>query len=202
MSFDMQTKSLNEILTHTKNDCEEARRMKAEIMISEERMEAKMEATRRKFWTQFKEVGAWQKSRRGRGTGAGMAEALKFDGTTLWAVFWCQFKTVAEHNCWACQEKSTYLIIALQGRATEVLHGVLKGVTYEETLEALEDRIWDQHMAAAYGSWLKSRTQGVGESLQIFATAVEWLAHCAYTAVPEDHIRREAGKGRGRRPSL
>jgi hypothetical protein len=36
-------------------------------------------------------------------------------------------------------------------------------------------------------------TQGVGE-LQEFATAIEQLAHRAYSALPEDHIRREAGK--------
>jgi hypothetical protein len=30
--------------------------------------------------------------------------------------------------------------------------------------------------------------------LQKFATAVKQLAHCAYPALPEDHIRREAGK--------
>jgi hypothetical protein len=57
-------------------------------------------------------------------------------------------------------------------------------VTYEETLGALQDIFGDQHLAASYRSQLKSRTQGVGESLQKFATAIEHLAH----------IRREAGK--------
>jgi hypothetical protein len=75
-----------------------------------------------------------------------------------------------------------------------VLHRVPKGTTYEETLEALEDHIEDQHLAATYPSQLKTRTLGVGESLQEFATAVEQLAHCTYPALPEDHIRREAGK--------
>jgi hypothetical protein len=64
----------------------------------------------------------------------------------------------------------------------------MKGATYEETLEALKD----QHLAAAYRSHLKTRTQRVGESLQEFA--VEQLAHRAYPALPEDHVRREAGK--------
>jgi hypothetical protein len=32
------------------------------------------------------------------------------------------------------------------------------------------------------------------ESLQEFATAIEQLAHRAYPTLPEDHIRREAGK--------
>jgi hypothetical protein len=30
--------------------------------------------------------------------------------------------------------------------------------------------------------------------LQEFATAIEQLAHCAYTALPPDHVRKEAGK--------
>jgi hypothetical protein len=33
-----------------------------------------------------------------------------------------------------------------------------------------------------------------GESLQDFATAIEQLAHRAYPTLPEDHIRREAGR--------
>jgi hypothetical protein len=109
-------------------------------------------------------------------------------------MFWRQFKTVAEHNCWKRQEKSTYLITALQGRATDVLHGVLKGATCEEILVALENRFGDQYLAAAYRSQLKTRTQGVGECLQEFVTAVEQLVHRTYPALPKDYIRREAGK--------
>jgi hypothetical protein len=82
----------------------------------------------------------------------------------------------------------------LTGSATDKLHKVPKGATYEETLEALENQFGDQHLATPYHSRLKTRTQGVGESLQEFATAVEQLAHHAYPALPEDHIRREAGK--------
>jgi hypothetical protein len=37
----------------------------------------------------------------------------------------------------------------LQGRATDVLPGVPKGETYEETLDVLEDRFGDQHLTAA-----------------------------------------------------
>jgi hypothetical protein len=56
-----------------------------------------------------------------------------------------QFETLAEHNCSTRQEKSTYLITALQGRATDVLHGVPKGATFEKTLEDLENHFEDQH---------------------------------------------------------
>jgi hypothetical protein len=70
------------------------------------------------------------------------------------------------------------LITALQGRGTDVLRGVPKGKTYEETLEVLEDRFGEQHLTAAK-SQLKTTTQGVKESLQEFATAVEQTAHRA-----------------------
>jgi hypothetical protein len=63
----------------------------------------------------------------------------KFDGTTSWTVFRRQFETVAEHSCWTRLEKFTHFITALQGRATELLHGVPKGANYEETLDAPED---------------------------------------------------------------
>jgi hypothetical protein len=53
-----------------------------------------------------------KEAKRGRGpvTGTGAAKQRKFDRTTSWAMFRRQFKTVAEHNCWTCLEKYTYLI--------------------------------------------------------------------------------------------
>jgi arsenate reductase-like glutaredoxin family protein len=92
-------------------------------------MEAKMEATRLEFQSQLEQVMA--RSERGRGTGAcvNAAQPPKFDGTTSWAVFRRQFESVAEHNCSTRQEKSTYLITAMQGRATYVLHGIPRNAT-------------------------------------------------------------------------
>jgi hypothetical protein len=79
-------------------------------------------------------------------------------------------------------------------RATDMLHGFPKGVTYEEVLEVLEDRFGDHQLAAANRSQLKTRTQGVGESLQQFARIIEQFGNCAYLTLLEDHIRREAGE--------
>jgi hypothetical protein len=78
--------------------------------------------------------------------------------------------------------------------ASDVFHGVLKEATYEETIKALDDHFGDQHLATAYHIQLKTRAQGVSESLQDFATTVEQLAHSAYTALPKDNVRREAGR--------
>jgi hypothetical protein len=58
----------------------------------------------------------------------------------------------------------------------------------------MEDHFRDQHLATTYRNQLKTRTQGVGESLQEFATAIKQLTHCAYLALPKYHIRREEGK--------
>jgi hypothetical protein len=83
-----------------------------------------------------------------------------------------QFETVAEHNCWTPQEKSTNLITVLEGWSSDVLHGVLKGATYEETLEDLEDRFGDHNFTSGFRRQLKTRSQGVGEFLQEFVTTV------------------------------
>jgi hypothetical protein len=168
--------------------------MKAEMSINPETVKAKMEATRHEFQTQSEEVEVVAERRRGTGTGAGAPKPPKCDGTTSWTVFRRQFETVQEHNRWTQKKKSTYLITAFDGRATDVLHEVPKGANYEEILEALEDRFVDQHLAAACRNQLKSKNQGVGESLQEFVTTVEQLAHRAFPSLPEDHIRREAGK--------
>jgi hypothetical protein len=85
-------------------------------------------------------------------------------------------------------------MIATQDRATDVLHGIQRKVTYYETLLALEDRFEDQHFSAAFRSHLKTRTHTAGASLQKFATFIEQLAHRAYPTLPKEHIRRQSGK--------
>jgi hypothetical protein len=74
------------------------------------------------------------------------------------------------------------------------LYGIPTSTTYEEILRALEDRFGDQRFSASYRCQLTSRTQKAGESLQDFATAIEQLSHRAYPTLPEDHVRREAGR--------
>jgi hypothetical protein len=101
---------------------------------------------------QLKKVEAWAKHGRGTGTGVDTVKPPEFSGTTSWAVFQHQFKTISEHTCWTCLEKSTYLVTILQGHATNVLHGVPKGVTPEETLEAWQDHFVHQHLAVVYHS--------------------------------------------------
>jgi hypothetical protein len=45
-----------------------------------------------------------------------------------------------------------HLLAALQGQASNVLHGVPKEATYKETIKALEDHFRDQHLATVHQS--------------------------------------------------
>jgi hypothetical protein len=155
------------------------------------------EANKREPQARLEAVEARAQLGRVQGVCASAVQPPIFNGNTSWAVFRGQFRTVAEHNCWMRQEKYTYLITSLQCPATEVLHGIPKRATYEETLQNLEERFGDQQFAAAFHSQLNTKTQRAEESLQDFATAVEQLAHRAYPTLPEDQIRREAGKAFG-----
>jgi hypothetical protein len=120
---------------------------------------SKIEATKREPQARLEVVEARAQPGRVQGVCASAIQPPVFNVNTSWAVFQRQFETVAEHNCWTRQEKSTYLITSLQGQATDVLHGIPKSATYEETPQALEERFGDQHFAATFRSQLKTRTQ-------------------------------------------
>ncbi|XP_069693859.1 adventurous-gliding motility protein Z-like [Periplaneta americana] len=116
----------------------------------------------------------------------------KFDGTTSWAIFRRQFEATAAHNGWKPAEKTTQLLTALQGQASEILHSVPEDGTAAEIMAALEGRYGDHQLAAAFRTQLKTRVQQSGESLQEFAMAVEQLAHKALRGLPNDFIAGEA----------
>jgi hypothetical protein len=141
----------------------------------------------------LKEVKAWAERRRGTGTSACVTKPPKFDGTTSWAVVRCQFETVAEHNCWVWGTPHTWSQPYKAGPPTCYTKSwkerpIKKPLRPWRT--ALGTSTWPPHIPVSK----KTRTQGVGEPLQEFATAVEQLAHCAYPALPEGHIRKESGK--------
>jgi hypothetical protein len=178
MCRDTTTKGLKEDLTKTyKETCKRIEETKREF-------QARLDETR-----QTRAEGA-----NTAGVGTCSAQSQTFNGDTTWSVFRRQFEVVVEHNRWSNQDKSTYLIIALKGRAADVLPGIPTNTTYEDTLRALEDRFGDQHFAAAYCCQLTSRRQNPEESLQGFATAIEMLALRAYPNLPADYVAREAGK--------
>jgi hypothetical protein len=168
--------------------------MQAETISNRQATSESFEAVRREFHSLLEEAKEMAGNTLGMGNGTCAVTPPKFDGTISRFVFQHQFETVAEHNGWTPKENSTYLITALEGRATDALHGIPKGATYEEILQALEACFGEEPIASAYRSQLKVRKHKAGESLQDFATAIQQLALRAYPASPEEHIRRKAGK--------
>jgi hypothetical protein len=78
-------------------------------------MEEKTEANKCEFQAQLEEVKAIAKWGSRPAVCVSAAQPQTCNRNTSWAMFWCQFETVAEHNHWSHQEKSMYLIIALKG---------------------------------------------------------------------------------------
>jgi hypothetical protein len=172
-------KTQMELLTTEVSFDARTRKLQEDLTETKNKLQARLEAV---------------ETRTERVAGTSIIQPPTFNGNTTWSVFRRQFEIVAGHNRWSDREKSTYLITALKGRALDVLYGIPTSTTYEETLQALEDRFGDQHFSAAYRCQLTTGTQKAGASLQDFATAIEQLAHRAYPTLPEDHIRRETGR--------
>jgi hypothetical protein len=118
-----------------------------ETVAHQRNMEAKTEANRREFQSQLEGVKAVADQGSRPAACVSMAQPPKFDETISWAVFWRQFEIVAEHIHWSHQENLTYLITALKSWAADVLHSIPTNVTYEESLQALEDRFVGQQFA-------------------------------------------------------
>jgi cob(I)alamin adenosyltransferase len=192
VSLDTQVKKLQENLKVISIDLTmvdvEVKTTRKEALEQQRIMKEKIEADMREFHAQLEEVKTTVLRGSTPAAGASTVQPPTLNGNTTWSVFRRQFEIVAEHNRWSDRE-----ITALKGRAAAVLYGIPTSTTYEETLQALEDRFGDQHFSAAYRCRL-TRNQKAGESLQDFATAIEQLAHRAYPTLPEDHIRREAGR--------
>jgi hypothetical protein len=69
------------------------------------------------------------KKRRGgsgnAGTSADRVRPPKFDGSTSWTAFHCQFEAVASHNKWTSCEKAMHLLAILQRQVANILHSLL-----------------------------------------------------------------------------
>jgi hypothetical protein len=133
MSFDRRIRKLQEELTAVKFSLiTNINAVHTETEVTRKKTLANIEAARCKFPSQLEDVKVWAEHRREIQNGASTVKLLNFCCSSSLSVFRRQFDTIAKHNCWTCQEKSTHLIIALQGRATDVRHGIPKSATYEE----------------------------------------------------------------------
>jgi hypothetical protein len=52
-----------------------------------------------------------------------------------------QFDAVASRNDWTSSEKVTHLLAVLQGQATDILHIVPDGASYEDIVEGSEGQL-------------------------------------------------------------
>jgi hypothetical protein len=162
VSLDTQVRKLKEKLENMRTDFVTnlgAKPTNTEALAQQCSMEEKIETNQHEFQAQLEEVKVIAERGSRPAVCTSTAQSPTFDGPTSWAMLWRKFETVVEHNGWTRQEKYTYLIIALQGRAADVLHGILISVTYKKTLQALEGGFENQHFATAYHSQPKMRTQ-------------------------------------------
>jgi hypothetical protein len=104
-----------------------------------------------------------------------------------------KIEAIAEPYEWVPRVKAMHPLTAPQHQASDVLHGVSKGVMYKETNGAPEERFGDQHLAPWYRNPLKTWIRDDGEPLQEFAATIKQLTHCTFPALHKNHIHRGLG---------
>jgi predicted nucleic acid-binding Zn-ribbon protein len=133
--LDVQTREFRREIAAIRSDVTNAK-----IHGSFNETRTQIEAIERESQARLEAVQARAELEGAQGVGTSTVQPPTFNGNTSCAVFRRQFETVAEHNRLSDQEKSTYLITALKGRAADVLHGIPTNTTYEGALQALEDQ--------------------------------------------------------------
>ncbi|XP_055871211.1 uncharacterized protein LOC129923598 [Biomphalaria glabrata] len=110
-----------------------------------------------------------------------------FDGSVSWSVYRRQFEAAAKVNKWGSEEeKATALVLALRGKASEVLQSIPNQQDYAVLVQAMELRYGDEHLQEVYRVQLKTRQQRVSETLQELKTDIERLAHLAYPTAAQE----------------
>jgi len=94
----------------------------------------------------------------------------------------------ASINGWTEHQKATELVLALQGKALEILQNIpeSKQGHYYSLRNVLELRYVTKQLTSVYQSQLKSRLQGSSETLQEFGAEVGRLTRLAYPQAPEE----------------
>lgn len=115
-----------------------------------------------------------------------------FDGETSWNVYKRQFEAAAQNNAWTMEQKATALILALRGKAAEILQNIPEDAqkNYDTVIAALELRYGSQYMKQVYQSQLKVHTQMLNESVQEYGAEVEKMARFAWPEAPEEFLHQ------------
>lgn len=112
-----------------------------------------------------------------------------FDGSISWTVYKRQFEAAAQVNNWDTEEKkATALVLALRGKAAELLQSITNQQDYTAIVKAMELRYGDEHLEEVYRVQLKTRQQRSGETLQELEADIERLAHLAYPTAAQDFL--------------
>lgn len=122
----------------------------------------------------------------------GFVKPPTFDGETPWTMYQRQFEAAAVSNGWNEKQKATALVLALRGKALDILQNipVAKQEDYAAVVGALELRYGNKYLTQVYQSQLKTRVQGPNESLQEFSADLERMVRLAYPQAPEEFINQ------------
>ncbi len=119
--------------------------------------------------------------------GIGKMKPPIFDGLVSWSVYKRQFEAAARINNWTRdEEKATALVLALRGKASELLQTIPDQRDYGAIVKAIELRYGDEHMQEVFRVQLKTRQQKSGESLQELEADIERLAHLSYPSATQE----------------
>ncbi|KAH1019021.1 hypothetical protein HUJ05_006686 [Dendroctonus ponderosae] len=101
-----------------------------------------------------------------------------YDGTTAWEIYKTQFQAAANANNWIAQQKVTSLVVALRGKAAELLQSLttMDQGNYAALVHALQLRFGNEH----------KETEFEGD--------IERLTHMAYPSAPESFRKQLAAE--------
>ncbi|KAH1028487.1 hypothetical protein HUJ05_001840 [Dendroctonus ponderosae] len=104
-----------------------------------------------------------------------------YDGTTAREIYKTQFEAAANANHWTEQQKATSLVMALRGKAAELLQSLttMDQGNYAVLVHALQLRFGNERKETVFQTQLRMRQQKSGESLQELEGDIERLTHLA-----------------------
>lgn len=186
--------SMQTIATSQKTDMEEFRsKLRDEIAAVKSELTVQMEQKIQVLSDEVQAVRVELGKVKGTKVNLGSSEATGkvkppiFDGTVSWTVYKRQFEAAAKVNNWRTnEEKATGLMLALRGKATELLQIVSDQQDYEALVRTMELRFGDEHMKEVYRVQLKTRQQKPGETLQELMADIERLARLAYPTLTQE----------------
>lgn len=112
----------------------------------------------------------------------------KFNGTSKWEDFLCQFRRASHVNRWGDGDLVELLCLHLEGTALEFVNGLPVGRVqrFDSLVDALGGRFGTERMATVFKCELRQRKRKRGESLRDLGQDLRRLMQLAYPrATPE-----------------